>query len=186
MADGRSEFLGESDPAPIALAEPSPDWPDQFERLRSQLAKALGNDVRIEHVGSTSIAGISAKPIIDILVSVPDLSDEARYVPAIESVGVTLRMREPDKAHIYLRNSNPRTLHVHVCERGSQWERDHLLFRDYLRASPDAAGSYEQLKLAAAQAYRDDRIAYTEAKGPFIESILARAEAWAERSGWSP
>lgn len=183
MADGRSTFVGQSDTQPIALTDPSVDWPVQFEQLRSRLAAALGADVRIEHVGSTSILGIAAKPIIDIQVSVPDITDEARYVPAIESVGLTLRMREPDLGHLYFRNT-PRTVQIHVCQIGSKWERDHLLFRDYLRTHPDAARAYEDLKRAAAETYRDDRIAYTEAKGPLIESILGRAEEWANQTGW--
>jgi GrpB-like predicted nucleotidyltransferase (UPF0157 family) len=186
MADGRSMFVGQSDPQPITLADPSAAWPDQFEDIRSRLTVALGGSPRIEHIGSTSIPGIAAKAIIDILVSVADLSDEASYVAAIESVGVTLRMREPDLGHVYFRNTTPRTMHIHVCQTGSKWERDHLLFRDYLRTHPEKARRYEELKLAAAERYRDDRIAYTEAKGPLIETILADAMEWAARTGWRP
>jgi GrpB-like predicted nucleotidyltransferase (UPF0157 family) len=184
MADGRSAFSGESDHEPIALAHASTEWPGEFEQLRARLAAALGTGVRIEHVGSTSIPGIAAKPIIDIQVSVPDVTDEARFVPQIESVGVPLRMREPDLGHLYFRNSDPRTVHIHVCEAGSKWERVHLLFRDYLRAHPGAARAYEELKRAAAATYRHDRIAYTESKGPFVDSILSEAEEWAEHNGW--
>ena len=141
--------------------------------------------MRIEHVGSTSIPGIAAKPIIDVQVSVPDIIDEARFVPQIESVGLTLRARERDLAHVYFRN-NPRTVQIHVCQIGSDWERSHLLFRDYLRAHPATARRYEELKRTAAERYGDDRIAYTEAKGPLIESVLADAARWAARTGWKP
>ena len=145
---------------------------------------ALGDGVRIEHVGSTSIPGIAAKPIIDIQVSVPDLADEAGYVPAVESIGVQLRMREPDRGHVYFRDTQPRTVHIHVCQIGSHWERVHLLFRDYLRTHPESARAYEDMKRAAVEAYGSDRIAYTEAKGPFIERALAAAEDWATQTGW--
>ena len=186
MSDGRSTFIGDSDPEPISLAEASATWPDRYERLGAALALALGAGVRIEHVGSTSIPGITAKPIIDIQVSVPDLADESRYVSAIESVGVQLRMREPDLGHVYFRDAQPRTVHIHVCQIGSHWERVHLLFRDYLRAHPESAQAYEDMKRAAAEAYGGDRIAYTEAKGPFIERVLAAAEEWAKQTGWTP
>jgi GrpB-like predicted nucleotidyltransferase (UPF0157 family) len=186
MADGRSTFLGQADPEPITLADPRPEWVEQFERLRVALAAALGPSARIEHVGSTSISGLAAKPIIDVLISVPDLADEKRYVPQIESVGVALRMRENDKGHVYFRNNSPRTTHIHVCQIGSMWERDHLLFRDYLRAHAEAARVYEAVKRAAAETYRDDRIAYTESKGPVIESILVKANDWADETGWTP
>ncbi len=185
MADGRSTFVGESDPQPIALAEPSVEWPARFEQFRSRLASALGDGIRIEHVGSTSIPGIRAKPIIDVQISVPDITDETRFGPAIESIGVALRMREPDLGHVFFRN-NPRTVHLHVCQVGSRWERNHLLFRDYLRTHPDAARAYEEVKHAAVARYGADRLAYTEAKGPFIEETLATAEDWAARTGWQP
>lgn len=181
IGDGRSELVGTSDPEPIALADASDEWPRLFEQMRSRLAELLGDAVRIEHVGSTSIRGIAAKPIIDIQVSVPDIADEPRFVPAIESLGLMLRMREPDLGHLYFRN-NPRTVQVHVCQIGSKWERVHLLFRDYLRAHPERARQYEELKRAAADAYREDRIAYTEAKGPLIESVVAAAEEWAREA----
>ena len=184
MSDGRSTFIGESDPEEISLAEASATWPDRYERLRARLEAALGAGVRIEHVGSTSIADITAKPIIDIQVSVPDLADESRYVPAIESVGVQLRMREPDLGHVYFRDTHPRSVHIHVCQIGSHWERVHLLFRDYLRTHPETAKAYETMKRAAVEAYGSDRIAYTEAKGPFIERVLAAAEDWAKQTGW--
>ena len=186
MTDGRSLFVGQSDPEPISLTDASAAWPEQYVRLRDRLASALGSSVRIEHVGSTSIPGIAAKPIIDIQVSVPDLTDESAFVSGIESIGVPLRMREPDLGHVYFRDSSPRTVHIHVCQLGSKWERDHLLFRDYLRAHPEAARAYEEMKRAAVQAYGDDRIAYTEAKGPFIEGVLAAAEDWAAQTGWTP
>jgi GrpB-like predicted nucleotidyltransferase (UPF0157 family) len=94
-------------------------------------------------------------------------------------------VREPDLGHVYFRN-DPRTIQVHVCQAGSKWERDHLLFRDYLRAKPEAAREYEDVKRAAAHAHGSDRLAYTEAKGPFIERTLAAAARWAHDTSWEP
>ncbi len=183
MSDGRTLLLGESSGEPILLAQPSAEWAPAFASIQRQLSAALGPEFRVEHVGSTAIPGIPAKPVIDIQVSVPDLADEAAYVPAIESIGVELRVREPDLGHLYFRNS-PRTIQVHVCPIGSKWERDHLLFRDYLRANPRVAADYAALKQASAEQYGDDRLAYTEAKGPFVEAALAAAEDWAAATGW--
>jgi GrpB-like predicted nucleotidyltransferase (UPF0157 family) len=186
MADGRSEMIGTSAGSPVSLAVPNDAWASVYAALHSRLVAALGPGVRVEHIGSTSIAGIVAKPVIDVLVSVPDIADEAAYVSAIESVGVRMRSRELDIGHVYFRDGHPRTLQVHVCAIGSKWERDHLLFRDYLRAQPEVARYYERVKLAAVASYGTDRLAYTEAKGPFIESVLARAETWAAETGWRP
>ena len=185
MADGRTELFGVSGGEPIALSAPSAFWAERFAQVRERLTAALGpNALRIEHVGSTALPGIAAKPIIDIQVSVPDVTNEPSFVPAIETAGFALRAREPDVGHVYFRD-NPRSVQIHVCQAGSKWERDHLLFRDYLHAHPDTARRYAAVKHAAAQAYAEDRLAYTEAKGPFIEGVLAAAEEWAKRAGWS-
>jgi GrpB-like predicted nucleotidyltransferase (UPF0157 family) len=160
-------------------------WPARFAEWRARLAAALRPAaIRIEHVGSTAVPGLAAKPIIDIQVSVANLEDEASYVPAIEASGVRLRAREP--GHRYLRPpaDRPRAVHVHVCEAGSAWERDHLLFRDYLRAHPVARDTYAGLKLQLAQRYPDDRLAYTDAKSAFILDALEAAGEWAAQTGW--
>jgi GrpB-like predicted nucleotidyltransferase (UPF0157 family) len=189
MSDGRTHLIADSSGGlsgePVVLSPPQNTWATEFLKIRDQLAHALGPRVRVEHVGSTSIPGIHAKPVIDVQVSVPDITDEAAFVSQIESVGVRLRAREPDVGHLYFRRE-PRTLQIHVCEIGSKWERDHLLFRDYLRAHPDEARAYEELKLAAVARYGLERLAYTESKGPFVEGALARAETWAAENGWTP
>ena len=135
---------------------------------RQRVAPALGRTaLRIEHVGSTSVPGLAAKPIVDIQVSVADLGDEPRYVPALQAAGLVLRSR--DEWHRYFRApaDRPRDVHVHVCAAGSQWEHDHLLFRDYcpLRSHPAACLRYAEAKRANARRWGDDGWAYTpEAK----------------------
>ena len=170
---------------PIEVVNYDPAWPGCYEQWRERLASALGTAaVRTEHVGSTAVPGLPAKPVIDIQISVADLRDESRYAPQLEAAGVQLRSR--DELHRYFRPfpGRPREVHVHVCEAGSAWEREHLLFRDYLRAHPAARDKYAKAKEAAARAWQDDRWAYAEAKTGIILDILDAAEQWAQRTGW--
>jgi GrpB-like predicted nucleotidyltransferase (UPF0157 family) len=185
VADGRMVLEGSSHEGPVLLAPPDPAWVARFGAVRAQLAAALGSTaLRIEHVGSTAVPGLAAKPVIDIQVSVADLTDEAAYVPQIAALGWPLRLR--DDEHRFFREPAgvPRTTHVHVCAAGSRWERAHLLFRDYLRAHPARAAAYGELKWALAERYRDERVSYTEAKGPFIDETRALADKWAPATGW--
>lgn len=184
------EIVGGSDRVrrdPVKVVDYDPAWPSRFEAWRDRLAAALGSTARrIDHVGSTAVPGLPAKPVIDVQVSVPDIHDEAIYVPAIERVGIAFRSR--DAEHRYFRPSGdrPREVQVHVCAAGSRWERVHLLFRDYLRAHPQAADAYAEMKRELAGRHRDDRIAYNEAKTEFILDQLERAEEWADRVRWTP
>jgi GrpB-like predicted nucleotidyltransferase (UPF0157 family) len=165
---------------PLVVVDYDPAWPQTYERWRQRIAAALGRTaIRIEHVGSTSVPGLVAKPIVDIQVSVADPGGEPRYVPPLQAIGLVLRSR--DELHRYLRPAagQPREVHVHVCAAGGQWERDHLLFRDYLRAHPAACLRYAEVKQASARRWSDDGWAYTEAKTGVILDILEQAEDWA-------
>jgi len=163
----------------IALVPYDPAWPSRFEEWKQRLLAALPQPPhRIDHVGSTAVPGLAAKPVIDIQVSVGDPSDEASYVPAIESLGVQLRNRDEDHRFFRPFAALPRDVHVHVCQAGGEWERRHLLFRDYLRAHPAARQAYLQAKVEAAARWADDRVAYTEAKGRVIGQLTAEAERW--------
>lgn len=179
-AGGRQ--VGHERPAdPIAIVPYDPAWPSRFEEMRGRLAAALGQiAVRIDHVGSTAVPGLAAKPVVDIQVSVPDVEDEAAYKPPIEAQGFELRWTEPGHRYFRPPPGLPRLWQVHVCSVGSEWQRVHLLFRDYLRAHADVAAQYETLKRRVAADNRDDRIAYTDAKGPFIDDVVRRAEEWAK------
>lgn len=182
-------FVGDSSRAvrdPIGVIPYDPDWPLAFAHWRTQLRVALApNPVRIEHVGSTAVTGLAAKPVIDVQVSVTDLEDEPAYVPAIERIGIALRSREPVRRYFRPSGDLPRVVQVHVCATGSEWEREHLLFRDYLRTHPEARDDYAALKTRLAERYWDDRLGYTEAKTGFILDVLERAERWASEQGWA-
>jgi GrpB-like predicted nucleotidyltransferase (UPF0157 family) len=162
-----------------------PAWAAAFARWRERLAAALGPAaVRIEHMGSTAVEGLAAKPVVDIMVCVPDVEEEAAFLPAIESTGVPLRSRET--GHRYFRPAppDPREVQIHVWQTGSAEERVHLLFRDYLRVHPAAREAYAAAKQEAAERFRDDRIAYNEAKSGLILDALEAAERWAAVTGW--
>jgi GrpB-like predicted nucleotidyltransferase (UPF0157 family) len=162
-----------------------PGWPAAFERLRATLVDRLGSTARrIDHVGSTAVPGLAAKPIIDVQVSVPDVDDEPAFRAAIEALGWPLRAREPGHRYFRPPPGQPRAAHIHVCSAGSHWERVHLLFRDYLRAHPPRATAYGALKRELAERLRDRRLEYTDAKGRSVERTLALAEAWAQATGW--
>jgi len=187
VAAGEIELFGEPTGQPVALMPPQSEWSSAFDSLRERLAAALGaHAVRIDHIGSTAVPGLLAKPTIDVQVSVPDADDEAAYRPAIEALGYPMRSREPGHRYFRTPKGAGRRVHIHVCAAGSAWERDHLLFRDYLRTHSDVARNYEALKRDLAGRYRDDRVAYTEAKTPFIRATVAAAEDWALHTAWQP
>ena len=182
------EITGGSERAdPITVVEYDDGWPAGFEYWRDRVASALGPGARrIEHVGSTAVPGLPAKPTVDIQVSVTDMQHESAYVPDLEGIGLQLRSR--DALHRYFRPfpDEPRDVHAHVCEVGSNWEREHLLFRDYLRIHQHDASRYARTKRAAARRWADDGWAYTDAKSDVILGILDRAELWAAAHGWQP
>jgi GrpB-like predicted nucleotidyltransferase (UPF0157 family) len=180
--------LGADRPAdPVEIVAYDPEWPARFEAMRARLASALGaTAVRIDHVGSTAIPGLAAKPVIDIQISVPDVNDEQAFRAPIERQGFALRWVEPGHRYFRPPPGVAREYQVHVCTVGSEWERVHLLFRDYLRTHPDVAAEYEALKRDLATRLTLERIAYNDAKAPFIDSTVARATEWAVETGWRP
>jgi GrpB-like predicted nucleotidyltransferase (UPF0157 family) len=157
----------------IVIADYDPAWVARYEAERAKILGAIGPVVRrIEHVGSTSVPGLAAKPIVDILVAVDDPDDEAAYVPALEAAGFVLRVREP--GHRMLRTPEL-DVHVHVWRDGSVDMQRDLAFRDRLRASAEDRAAYERLKRSLAQRDWDDMNDYAAAKGPLIEEITRRA-----------
>jgi GrpB-like predicted nucleotidyltransferase (UPF0157 family) len=175
LRDPETELTGTGISEPIEVVPYDTAWPQVFEEWQRKLADRLRPlAVTIEHIGSTAVPGLVAKPIVDILVTVEDVNNDAGYVGMIESLGVPLRSRE--HGHRYFRPAagSSRTLQIHVCQAGSKWEHDHLAFRDILRADPALADAYGQLKLKLAERFRDDRMAYNDAKTGFILDALER------------
>lgn len=170
------------------IAPYDPEWRRLFLELGTQLRNSLQDlAVRIDHVGSTSIVGIDAKPIIDIQISVPDYDDVNSYKSRIERLGFVMRTDNPDKTKRYFREvpGNRRT-HIHVRRAGSFSEQMTLLFRDYLREHPQDCQLYVQEKHRLMELYSNERVKYVEGKGPVVWKILHRAHIWSQEVGWVP
>jgi GrpB-like predicted nucleotidyltransferase (UPF0157 family) len=168
--------------ATIELAAYSPEWPQRFAAEHSALSVIFtAPTFRIEHIGSTSVPGLAAKPIIDILLGAPALAQIEARIPAIEAIGYRYRPEFetvlPQRRYFVKPKDLPRNFHVHAVELESAFWVEHLLFRDALRAQPDLAAEYGALKQELASRHRDDRPAYTDAKAPFIRSVIERAKA---------
>ena len=151
-------------------------------RAREDRRHPRGKGDACRHVGSTSIRGLAAKPIIDIELTVKDVEDEDDYLPALVAAGYQLRVREP--GHRMFRTANL-GVHVHCCTTGSDWERRHLLFRDWLRHDQADRAAYGELKNELAKRDWPDMNAYAKAKSALISEITGRAEKWAADSSWS-
>jgi GrpB-like predicted nucleotidyltransferase (UPF0157 family) len=163
---------------PIKLAEYDPSWVEQFAREEIRIRTALGSRaVGVHHVGSTSVPGLAAKPVVDIVLLVGDSADESAYVPQLEAAGYVLHLREPDWwEHRLLKDHNP-DVQIHVFTVGSSEVERMLLFRDRLRSHIEERDLYERTKreLAAGQwVYIQD---YADAKSSVVEGIIARANA---------
>jgi GrpB-like predicted nucleotidyltransferase (UPF0157 family) len=162
---------------PVVVLPYDPGWAERYEAEAAAIRSALGPQLtRIEHIGSTSVPGLASKPIVDMLLNVRTQDRPETYVPAMAALGYELRP-DFDLPWTFLRNRVPRRTHIHVFEPGSEDERHHLAFRDYLRAHPEDARSYGLLKRVLARDLREDRMAYLEAKAPYIWVLLQRARA---------
>ena len=165
----------------VEIVDYDPRWPilfdEEAERLRATLDPSL--IVGLEHFGSTAIPGLSAKPIIDILIAVRSLADaQANFVEPLRNLDYVYWAENPRKDRLFFVKGMPpfgsrRSHHVHVTEpHGELWQR--LAFRDYLRAHPEEAAIYEQLKRRLATEYKRDREAYTDAKSAYVESVMRK------------
>ena len=166
------------------LAPYDSDWPLEFAAEAERIERACdGLVIRLEHIGSTSVPGLAAKPVIDVLAGRPGNVSGERYVPAFRQLGYEHKGAYGIPGRNYFRRGSPRTHHVHLVSWSSDLWRDHLLFRDYLRANPTTAREYETIKRELAAVYVNDRERYTDAKGPFIRSIvrLAKCEGFDAR-----
>jgi GrpB-like predicted nucleotidyltransferase (UPF0157 family) len=148
-------------------------WPSMFQMERERIAACLGDAaISIDHIGSTSVPGLKAKPIIDIMVSVSqlDLGGVKEPLSSLDYVHVPI----DDKDRLFFRKGLPRTHHLHLVLEGSEAYWRHIRFRDRLRAHPEEAKEYAQLKEALAFRYRTDRDAYLDGKDHFIKDIMTR------------
>ena len=174
----RAVTIGDLRPhdACVSLAPYDASWPQVYESLAARIRAALGDKALVlEHVGSTSVPGLAAKPVIDMVLVVEDTRAEASYVPPLVKAGFELRIREPDWfEHRLLRSAEP-TANVHVFSRGCEEVGRMLAFRDWLRAHDDARDEYQRIKRELAARTWKHVQHYADAKTQVVRAILARA-----------
>jgi GrpB-like predicted nucleotidyltransferase (UPF0157 family) len=171
------------DPA-VRIVDYDPAWPELAAAEIARLEAALGEvAVRIDHVGSTAVPGMAAKPIVDLQVSVAELEPTARYARPLERLGYLFAAdHDSPDFHFFGRPAErPRTHHLHVCVAGSEHEHRHLALRDHLRAHPDEAARYAALKRELVARRPEDRLAYIEGKDGYVAALERRAVDWADR-----
>ena len=176
-------LLGGVEKRDIKIAEYDPTWPALFAKQAKIIGDALGSvALRIEHIGSTSVPGLAAKPIIDILVVVQDSTDESAYLGQLEGAGYVLRVREPDWHEHRMFRTPDQGVHVHIYSDGCPEIARTLTFRDRLRRNVNDRTRYEQTKRQLATLDWPDMNAYAQAKTEVIEDVIAASQAAGEIS----
>ncbi len=164
----------------IAVVAYNPGWTSLFAAERARLAQALGEAaISIHHIGSTSVTGLAAKPILDILIEAASLSAMDEKAREMEALGYEVRGENgiPNRRY-YQKGGAQRTHHVHAFATGDENLIRHLAFRDYLRQHPEAAAEYARLKQTLASRFKNDPQAYQAGKNDFIEMHQKLALAW--------
>lgn len=177
--------VGEAKPltGPIQIVDYDPAWPGLFEREAERVQAALGDRVLLlEHVGSTSVPGLAAKPKIDMLLAVANSADESTYVPALEAAGYRLQIREPDWYEHRMFKGPDTDINLHVYSLGCPEIDRVLLFRNWLRSNPSDLQLYERTKRELARREWKYMQNYADAKTAVVEEIIARAQKDAETS----
>jgi GrpB-like predicted nucleotidyltransferase (UPF0157 family) len=158
----------------VTIAEYDPGWVRRFQAHAAIILSALGDDaLRIEHIGSTAVPGLAAKPIVDILLVVANSADEASYVATIEAAGYELHVREPEFHEHRMFKTRERDVNLHVFTIGCPEIDRYLTFRDRLRHHADDRAMYERTKRTLAQQFWPDTDSYARAKSEIIERIIA-------------
>ena len=171
-------LLGGPEKRKITIEPYSNTWPEMFREQEALILQTLGsNSLRVEHIGSTAISGLAAKPIIDILLVVEDSSCESSYLPQLESAGYRLRVREPEFHQHRMFRTAALDVHLHVYSIGCPEIDRYLLFRNHLRSNSSDRQKYEDLKRQLSLQDWPDTNAYAEAKTDFIEAAIANARA---------
>jgi GrpB-like predicted nucleotidyltransferase (UPF0157 family) len=171
------------DPA-VRIVDHDRAWPGMAEQELRRIEAAVGDvAVRLEHVGSTAVPGLAAKPIIDLQLSVTAMEPRALYVAPLERLGYLFAPAPESPDHHFFAKppERPRTHHLHVCPAGGEHELRHVAVRDFLRSHPGEAASYAALKRAVVARHPQDRLAYIDGKDEYVTALEQRAVAWARR-----
>jgi GrpB-like predicted nucleotidyltransferase (UPF0157 family) len=169
------------DPA-VRVVEYDAAWPALADAELRRIEDALGEvAVRVEHVGSTAVPGLPAKPILDLQLSVAAIEPRGQYVRRLEGLGYLFvpAPESPDYHFFAKPPERPRTHHLHVCEAGSEHEFRHIAVRDFLRTHDNEAARYAALKREVVARHHQDRLAYIEGKDEFVAALERRAVVWA-------
>ena len=170
--------LGVWKPSLVEVVAPDPAWPQGYSVVRDRVVAALGiRLLAIEHVGSTAVPGLWAKPVIDINLAVADSADEDAWLPDLEAVGFVLRVREPDwEEHRVLRGQDPAT-NLHVFSPDAREPHRVRMFRDWLRTHPEDRDRYAEVKREVAARGFDDAMLYNNAKAWFVYDLYEKVFA---------
>jgi GrpB-like predicted nucleotidyltransferase (UPF0157 family) len=172
----REAIIGEIRPQAIVIADYDPAWPERFRREEAKIRRSLGEAaLAVEHIGSTSVPRLAAKPIVDILLVVEDSGEEASYLPAMEEAGYVLRVREPNFEEHRMFRTPGKDVHVHVFSVGSKEIERLLLLRDRLRGNERDRELYASTKRKLASRDWPSMQHYADAKSGVVEGILKRA-----------
>lgn len=173
---------------PVNVVPYDPEWPRLFAELGARLRAALGPvALRIDHIGSTAVPGLAAKPVIDVQISVASFEPLAAFRVPLEGLGFVFRADNPDLTKRYFREApGSRRTHIHVRLAESWPQQFALLYRDYMRTHEADCRWYGQVKRELAEQYGDDRQGYTDAKGQCLWEIMAKATQWTQEVGWTP
>jgi GrpB-like predicted nucleotidyltransferase (UPF0157 family) len=160
---------------PIVLVAYDSSWPAHFQAERARLADIFRDEAAIEHMGSTAVPGLAAKPVIDIMLGAESLAAIEQHIPELESLSYeyvpSFESVMPERRYFRRGQREKRTHQIHAVVRDGPFWKRHLAFRDYLRTHPETAREYVRLKTELARLHRGDREAYSDAKGPFVRSV---------------
>lgn len=163
----------------VTIEDYNSNWSKEFDEENIKLQEILKDKVKsIEHIGSTSVEGLGAKPTLDIAIGVSDLEVVNDFIEPLKKLGDEFVYHKEFPERRFFRKGKWRagTHHLHFYKYGGEYWNNQILFRDYLRNNPDVLKEYHQLKVNLAEKYRFDRVSYTEAKAPFIKNILLKAK----------
>lgn len=162
----------------VIISPYSTEWPVHFRAIRDELTSVFASiNVAVEHIGSTAVPGLAAKPVIDVLLGANALTDIESKIDSLRTRGyeyVAKYERELPMRRYFVKAAAvlPR-VHLHAVEKDSRFWQGHLAFRNALRGDAELCARYQTLKLRLANEFADDKAAYTNAKGPFIKSVMA-------------
>jgi GrpB-like predicted nucleotidyltransferase (UPF0157 family) len=166
-------------PRPVVIVPYDPEWPRIYEEEKKLIQGTVGSIIRsIEHVGSTSVTGLWAKPIIDIIAGVDGAEDAERCRELLVHLGYddASPWNNPDWYYCLGKGPHSPGFHLHLVKEGSQFHRKHIIFRNWLREHPADADAYRDLKISLSEKHRNDRLTYTQSKTAFIDGIVEKAK----------